>query len=239
MKSGPDLGISLGVWAHPDDETYLSAGVMALNKRLGNRVVCITATRGEEGVQDESRWPRARLGEIRQKEMEAGMAVLGISEHHWLDYRDGACSDVDKEEAVGKVAAWIQKVQPDTVMTFGPDGMTGHPDHSAVSAWTTEAFQRAASPGAKLYYAAMSKEWAERFLHLFVPFNTFPGGSPPGLVSQAEMDILFIPPQEILALKLEAISKHSSQVEHMLKALGEEGIVEAHREESFRLAMVR
>ncbi|HXV94036.1 MAG TPA: PIG-L family deacetylase, partial [Pseudonocardia sp.] len=47
-----DLGTILGVWAHPDDETFLTAGLMALAREAGNRVVCATATRGERGTDD-------------------------------------------------------------------------------------------------------------------------------------------------------------------------------------------
>ena len=52
-----DLGTLLGIWAHPDDETYLSAGLMARRSVDGRRVVCVTATRGEGGSMDEERWP--------------------------------------------------------------------------------------------------------------------------------------------------------------------------------------
>src|SRR5687767_15747549 len=41
------LGTVLGIWAHPDDEAYLSGGLMAMARDHGSRVVCVTATRGE------------------------------------------------------------------------------------------------------------------------------------------------------------------------------------------------
>ncbi len=47
---GGDLGTILGVWAHPDDEAYLSAGLMATAIAAGRRVVCVTATRGRGGL---------------------------------------------------------------------------------------------------------------------------------------------------------------------------------------------
>lgn len=95
MTIDPDqLGTILGVWAHPDDETYLSAGLMAAAARAGRRVACITATRGEEGSWDEERWPTAKMGKIRQAELEKGLKVLGITEHYWLDYHDGKCAEV-------------------------------------------------------------------------------------------------------------------------------------------------
>lgn len=239
MSLGPNLGDSLWVWAHPDDEVLTSAGLMAINRKLGNRVVCLTATRGEEGVQDESRWPRERLGEIRQKEMEEGLQVIGVEEHHWLDYHDGSCDQVDPEEAIAKVVHWMQQVSPSAVFTFGPDGMTGHPDHLAVSLWTTEAFTRAAPKGARLYYVAMSQEWSDRFIPMFAPFNIFPDGPPKGLLRKADMEIHVALPDQIMDLKVEAVSKHQSQMEPLMAVLGPEEFREAHRDETFRLAMIR
>ena len=91
----------LAVFAHPDDESYLCAGLMARAVQAGDRVVCITATRGELGSPDEEQWPPgAPLAAVRTAEMEAALAVLGITEHHWLDYPDGGCADVDQEVAV-------------------------------------------------------------------------------------------------------------------------------------------
>ena len=56
-----DLGTVLGVWAHPDDEAYLSGGLMAMARDAGSRVVCVTATRGELGTPDPQAWPPERL----------------------------------------------------------------------------------------------------------------------------------------------------------------------------------
>ena len=58
-----ELGTILGVWAHPDDETYLTAGLMARAADDGERVVCVTATKGEGGSWDEKRWPSETMGE--------------------------------------------------------------------------------------------------------------------------------------------------------------------------------
>jgi len=76
-----DLGIILGVWAHPDDETYLSAGLMARGVRDGRRVACVTATRGEEGSWDEERWPTATMGKVREAELMRSLEILGVTDH--------------------------------------------------------------------------------------------------------------------------------------------------------------
>ncbi len=83
-----DLGTLLGIWAHPDDETYLTAGLMAQAVRDGRRVVCVTATRGEGGSMDEERWPSATMGQVREAELMRCFEILGVTEHHWLDELD-------------------------------------------------------------------------------------------------------------------------------------------------------
>ena len=123
------LGTVLMVWAHPDDETYLAGGLSAALTDAGRRVVCVTATRGEAGG------TTAGLAQIRTAELEAALKLLGVEEHHWLDYPDGGCASVDDDKAAARIRAVVDDVRPDTVVTFGPDGFTGHPDHQAVSRW--------------------------------------------------------------------------------------------------------
>ena len=129
------LGTILGIWAHPDDEAYLSGGLMALARANGQRVVCVTATRGELGTADPVAWPPDRLAAERTRELAECLAILGVHEHHWLDYRDGGCAAADAPTAISRLAELVAQIRPDTVLTFGPDGLTGHPDHQAVSAW--------------------------------------------------------------------------------------------------------
>lgn len=130
------LGTILAVWAHPDDETYCAGGILAAAIQNGQRVICVTATRGEKGVQDVKRWPADKLATIRTQEMKKACATLGITEHHWLAYKDGECRQAgDAGEALIREIA--QGCEPDSILSFGPDGLTGHLDHQAVSAWAT------------------------------------------------------------------------------------------------------
>ena len=140
-----DLGTILSVWAHPDDETYLAGGVMAAAAERGQRVVCVSATAGEHGTPDPQTWPPERLGQLRRWEAAAAMAVLGVSEHRFLGLPDGALVDHEAEgrAAIGRL---LDEIEPDTILTFGPDGVTFHPDHIAVSRWTTSAWERARPP---------------------------------------------------------------------------------------------
>src|SRR3954467_475717 len=99
----PDLGTIASIWAHPDDETYLSGGIMAEAAARGQRVVCVSATAGERGTDDPDTWPPDRLGRIRRWEAAAAMAVLGVADHRFLDYPDGGMREVDPPEPVGRL----------------------------------------------------------------------------------------------------------------------------------------
>ena len=126
-------GPVLSIWAHPDDETYLAGALMAAAVDAGRRVVCVSATAGERGTPDPASWPPDRLGRLRRWEAAAAMAVLGVTDHRFLDLPDGGLADVDREVGIRTRPALIDEVVPATILTFGPDGVTFHPDHIAVS----------------------------------------------------------------------------------------------------------
>jgi LmbE family N-acetylglucosaminyl deacetylase len=164
--STADLGTIASIWAHPDDESYLAGGVMAAAAAAGQRVVCVSASAGERGTDDPERWPPDRLGRVRRWEAAAAMAVLGVREHHLLGYPDGGLADLDPEGPVERIAALLADVAPDTVLTFGPDGVTFHSDHQTVSGWVAAAWERAGRPG-RLLHAAMSdshvRDWGKTY----------------------------------------------------------------------------
>jgi LmbE family N-acetylglucosaminyl deacetylase len=137
-----DLGTILSIWAHPDDETYLAGATMAAARAAGQRVVCVSATAGELGTDDPATWPPERLGPLRRREAAAAMAVLGVDEHHVLGWADGGLADVSALDGEAAVACLLADVRPDTVLTFGPDGQTFHPDHIAVHRWVVAAWAR-------------------------------------------------------------------------------------------------
>lgn len=88
-------------------------------------------------------------------ELRASLALVGVREHRSLGFADGTCADVPAYDGEASVAELIAEVEPDTILTFGPDGMTGHPDHRAVSAWTTAAW-RASGARARLLHATLT-----------------------------------------------------------------------------------
>lgn len=212
------LGTILGIWAHPDDEAYLSAGVMALARDSGSRVVCVTATRGELGTADPVTWPPDRLAATRTDELARCLEILGVSEHYWLGYRDGNCADVPSEEAVAQLCAIMEQVVPDTVLTFGPDGITGHPDHQAVSAWVTAAFERTGSKG-RLLYAAMAERRVQRWSELNESLGIFPPGYP--LATSAEDVALDLElDANTAARKVRALAAQETQTSALIATMG-------------------
>lgn len=230
-------GPVLGVWAHPDDESFLSAGLMVSALRRGERAVCVTATRGELGIQDAERWPSERLVEIRTAELEESLRILGVTEHHWLDYPDGGCASVDPEEAIEKLVPIFNEVAPASVLTFGPDGMTAHPDHMAVSRWTTEAFERAAPQGSRLYYATMTQDWVDEFLPA-LPDPSLIMMDPEAAIpvcDPSELVIDYRPPDDIFDLKTLALRAQASQIGTMIQIFGDPRAFDVNRHEYYRL----
>lgn len=207
------LGSILTIWAHPDDETSMIGGILAEAARANQHVVCVTATKGEAGVQDESRWPAATLGEVRANELKAALAILGTPEHHWLDYPDGDCAAIREEEAVARIKAFIEKYNPDSIITFGPDGLTGHPDHQAVSRWTTTAVGQL-SQQPRLYHAVHTTElYSQVFSALDARLNIYFNVDVPVLVPAKQCDMFIQLPNETIATKLRALQAMPSQYE--------------------------
>ncbi len=158
--------VLLAVFAHPDDETFRCGETLALLARRGVRVHVFTATRGEAGSRGDPPLCRPEeLGGVREAELRCACVALGIEPPRLLDYRDGALSDVDDEEGAGHVLAAVRELRPHVLLTWPPDGLSGHPDHVAVSRWASVAFEWAGVLGSDaplaLYYLAVPRSVAE------------------------------------------------------------------------------
>lgn len=230
-----DLGTILLVWAHPDDEAYLAAGLMAQARDAGRRVVCVTATRGEGGTSDPVHWPAERLGRLRASELRASLAALGVAEHRFLGYRDGTAPEQDSTEAVARIAAIMDEVRPDTIVTFGPDGITGHDDHRTVSEWTTAAHMLAA-PQARLLYASFDRVAAERWLSVHREMPVFYRDGLP-VITEPDDAAVHVPLDHDLGdRKLVALRAQASQTAPLIALLGEERWQALWMTETFRFA---
>ncbi|GIH03702.1 PIG-L domain-containing protein [Rhizocola hellebori] len=214
-----ELGTILSIWAHPDDETYLAGGIMAAAVAAGQRVVCVSATAGEHGTDDPVTWPPQRLGQVRRWETAAAMAVLGVTEHHFLDYADGALSEVDQAEAIARIRAIIDEVAPDTILTFGPDGTTFHPDHQAISQWTGAAWELAGRPG-RLLHASMTDDHLAKWGSLYEQWQVFMTDERPVGVPREKMAIAITLSGADLDRKITALAAMSTQTSSAMAAMG-------------------
>ncbi|MEA3338927.1 MAG: PIG-L deacetylase family protein [Chloroflexota bacterium] len=135
--------VLLAIFAHPDDEAFRCGGTLALLARRGARVWVLCATRGEAGVPGMT---AQQAGQVRESELCCSCRALGIKPPIFLDYLDGTLAQVDEEQAVAQVTRIARELRPQILLTWPPDGVSGHPDHVAVSRWTDEAFRRLTDP---------------------------------------------------------------------------------------------
>jgi LmbE family N-acetylglucosaminyl deacetylase len=218
------LGTIMGIWAHPDDESFMVGGILSMAAAAGQKVICITATKGEAGVQNESKWPAATLAETRSKELAAALKILGIKEQQWLGYTDGGCADVSDDEAVAKIIDLINKYTPDTIITFPPDGMTGHPDHQSVSRWARLAAAKSGS-NPEVYFAVQTQESYDSFLKVMdEQFNVYFATDNPIFIPQDKCDMHFLLPPDIAERKTAALKAQESQFDAMFAFLGDKGV---------------
>src|SRR5215510_8134180 len=142
----------LAVMAHPDDESLGVGGTLAKYASEGVEVFLLTATRGDAGRYrgyrpGEPQHPgSSALANIREAELRAAASVLGVREVSLLDYHDQHLDVANPREVIGIIVEHLRRVQPDVVVTFGPDGAYGPPDHIAISQFTTAAIIAAAFP---------------------------------------------------------------------------------------------
>ena len=190
----------LVVTAHPDDESFPIGGTIARYATQGVDVTLLCATRGEKGIPNLS---AAATAALREQELRKAAAELAVSDVRFLDLIDGEVMQADTDYVVGQLVTTLQQIRPDVVITFGPDGISGHPDHIAISHYTTQAFKLALEksalpPTARLYYITPSEATAQG---CGVPPSSSLAGGP-----VAAIDV-----SSFLVAKVRAAQQHVSQ----------------------------
>jgi LmbE family N-acetylglucosaminyl deacetylase len=131
----------LAVFAHPDDETFLAGGTLAKYAARGGGVFLLCATHGEAGRRGEyDHLSKEQFARLRQQELEAAARALGIQRPLFLDCADQQLAQDCWASATQETIRAIRRIRPEVVITFGPDGISGHPDHVALSQIVTTAF---------------------------------------------------------------------------------------------------
>jgi LmbE family N-acetylglucosaminyl deacetylase len=219
------------VHAHPDDESILTGGVIALADRDGHRVVLVTATQGEnddsasvDGITDGT-----SVGELRRQELEAACLILGVDRLELLGYR-GSPFDGDADASherlfrtmpvtavAERIAVLLREERPDVVVTYGADGTYGHPDHVMAHDATVVAVEMLAREGwtpSKLYLHAVPRSLVEivvetaRVAGIDLPQSLARTvGTPDGEITT------FVDVSTVLDRKLAASVEHRSQMQ--------------------------
>ena len=188
------------VLAHPDDESVGCAGALAMAHAAGATTRLLVATRGEAGTPDGA--PDPAFGGVRESELICAAKAIGLDEVSILDgYADGAVADESFERLVSEIQAWLADRRPQAVITFGPHGVTGHPDHRAVGNATRWAVERLADVGQ-----------APNSVFVISPIFD-PGGNLYDLSSEEQVATHRIDVTDVADRKLVALECHASQTD--------------------------
>ena len=193
--------VLLGVFAHPDDESFGPGGTLARYAAEGVDVHVIIATDGIAGSVEEGTTFKDHdsLAQVRSAELANAAVALGISSVWSLPYRDsgmrgspdndhpGALIRQPVDHLVHEVLGYMQRMQPQVVITHDPYGGYGHPDHIRVCEAVTAAFYLAQSPQ-KLYYTAFPK----RFLKVMVRLMPLWGVDPAAIGRNKDINLVEI-----------------------------------------------
>jgi LmbE family N-acetylglucosaminyl deacetylase len=137
----------LFVFAHPDDESFSGAGTAMKYAEAGAQVVLVTATLGQRGKRgDPPVCEPHELEHVRERELREAAAIIGFHELHLLGYQDRAFAEAPHEQVRESLVTIIRNVRPAVVFTFDPNGFNVHPDHVAISRFTSDAIAAAADP---------------------------------------------------------------------------------------------
>jgi N-acetylglucosamine malate deacetylase 2 len=163
LVRGTEPQTILVVVAHPDDENLAGPALSRL-ARLGHRVRVVIATDGKYGTRLTNMAPEA-LGAVRRKESECALEALGLPPPVFLsidrlDTRNGVRPYLDgRRRLLSALHAELMTIQPDAILTFGPDGEYGHPEHIVVGGAITEVLLREGLVETyPLYYFLWSRE---------------------------------------------------------------------------------
>lgn len=177
----------VAVFAHPDDERIVGP-LLARYAREGHQVHLVVATDGSKGVREHAGVPAGdSLARVRADETRCAARELGIHPPILLGLEDaGLASFASLDRLRADVRRVLSELHPDAVVSFGPEGGTGHPDHRLVGIVVTEIVQTGGSgiPEA-LFYPSLPAERMkdapparpnvtsipERFLPIAVPFE--------------------------------------------------------------------
>jgi LmbE family N-acetylglucosaminyl deacetylase len=209
----------VAVFAHPDDESLASGGLLARCASLGVRTSLVCVTSGEARPSAAGENPGTN---VRERELQDAARTLGIAEVVLLRHEDGMLPWIDAARLEGDIAATVGALRPDVVVTFGEDGLYWHPDHIAVHERTTAAIAAQGTDRPALYYVTMPPGAMARVLARATdraraagtpaPTQLLGIADPDAFGAAAAVPTLVVDVSEVAARKLAAIRSHRSQL---------------------------
>jgi N-acetyl-1-D-myo-inositol-2-amino-2-deoxy-alpha-D-glucopyranoside deacetylase len=221
------------VHAHPDDESLWTGGTIARYAAAGVQVTLVTCTLGEEGevipasLRELAADAADQLGGYRIGELRAACAALGVSDHRWLGgvgrWRDSGMVGVaanahprafaggDLAEQAAALAEVIADVRPQVVITYGPDGGYGHPDHVRAH----EVTMAACDAVDRVFFAVTSRQATEEGVAALAAMPELPFRLPePGELAVTDDTLIttVIDTSEVLSVKVRAMAAHPTQI---------------------------
>ena len=231
-------------YAHPDDEGFGTGGILALLADRDARLTLVCATNGDVGeISDPALATPDTLGQVRQEELRQAMAVTGVQDLRFLNYRDSgmagtndnqhanALTQAPPDEVIGRLVDVMRETRPQIVITHDPTGGYGHPDHVTMCRHVTAAFRLAADASAyPEQLAGGSQPWQPELLYyVCFPRSFFrrmwqylrEAGIRPPFASE-EVEALGTPDDEVttvvdvesyLATKIASLNCHRTQID--------------------------
>ena len=222
----------LAAFAHPDDEGFGSGGTLAMLVARGAQVTLVCGTNGDVGeISDPALATPETLPQVRQQELRNAMAVTGVADIRFLNYRDSGMAGTEDNEhpnslhqagsskVVETLVAIIQEARPDIIITHDPSGGYGHPDHRAMCRHTTEAYKLAmekqTSPTTSLYYVCFPRSNFQRMWQKMVEMDI----TPP--FASQDVELVGTPDDEVTTTldispyvdtKIESLNCHRTQI---------------------------
>jgi LmbE family N-acetylglucosaminyl deacetylase len=210
----------VGVFAHPDDDVFTMGGWLALHARdvAPTFVFCTSGEAGPIWVDGVA--TRETLGPVREREQAAAMKELGVEAPAvFLHHPDYSLPDVPFERLVQDIEQELLEVEPDVVVTFGEDGLTGHHDHVRAGAAADAAFQRVRDAGVgvrRLFHVAIPRSAVDRFhaqLESLGVSRDRPVGSPLNVEGPGDEEIaVAVNIRSVAPTKRRAIEAHRTQI---------------------------